>query len=755
MTVTFDAIQGQTYISVDLLDRALARIGVGPVLTCLGLETIHRLDAAGEFTASFAHNDPTLFPHLSIKNRVLRFYLDSEHAFTGIIEEAVINLENTGQRIVTVRGRDLAAELAESPVGFLELSTGTSGGPVTIGPASILNVANAFNGHTWTLDTTSDGFSTTISPGVYAKFAGESALQALVMLGEKIGEHFRVSDDGTRKMVWLRKTYPASGVYAIGGAGEPVQAETDPYQCFIQSFSESSEGYELATRVYPYGGGTGDTRLTLAATSRTAPAGYTLNKVENYIESTNAATELDANIGIYREFKDIRPISNTDADVVSAANALFDATLEYLRLRDSLDDVKTYTLAAIGVSSRIKAGRTIRVDYQDDLYVVAADLVVLEIHNRVNEAGAKLSSLTVSPVPRRSRTGDSTIVGELEQGKIFSAHPQTGPSAYTISYRLYIGWNQLEHKADMRFWFGDEVVQIQRVLWRFRIGPVVNTSVSLATVSSEASSASTTEGGSAHSHAVEMTSHTHAIPNHDHRIGLGQGSGGRNVGIFTGGVLYYEGTNIGVLTHDTEADSGATTSGDGGGTAETSDSESSHTHDMPHTHIITPDTEFGLFQETVLNTYNINGMEYSVNGSGFTPLNAATIITPNEWYEIDITEDVSVPMGAPGQFRPASAINTIEVRHNGREITSVSGTGATVTVNTATNHGLATGQKATISGTTNYNGTWTVTVVDSDTFTFAHTATPAESTGMIFTHKTVMMDAFLSIRQIIQSVQYL
>lgn len=65
----------------------------------------------------------------------------------------------------------------------------------------------------------------------------------------------------------------------------------------------------------------------------------------------------------------------------------------------------------------------------------------------------------------------------------------------------------------------------------------------------------------------------------------------------------------------------------------------------------------------------------------------------------------------------------------GAVITSIQGNGTTVTCNTATSHGLVTGDFVDISGTTTYDGSFQVTVTDSDTFTFLSVGTDSVTTG--------------------------
>ena len=109
---------------------------------------------------------------------------------------------------------------------------------------------------------------------MYVEFAGESVLNALIKIAEGKGEHFRLGTG--RSVVWLRKDLLPSGIRAIQG-GEPTAIDGNKNVCIILNLQEEKDTYEICSRVYPYGSGVGEARLTLAATSRTPPIGYVLS----------------------------------------------------------------------------------------------------------------------------------------------------------------------------------------------------------------------------------------------------------------------------------------------------------------------------------------------------------------------------------------------------------------------------------------------------------------------------------------------
>ena len=79
-------------------------------------------------------------------------------------------------------------------------------------------------------------------------------------------------------------------------------------------------------------------------------------------------------------------------------------------------------------------------------------------------------------------------------------------------------------------------------------------------------------------------------------------------------------------------------------------------------------------------------------------------------------------------------------------ITAIDGDATTITVDTVGDpHGLVVGDRLTIDGTSNYNGTFTVaTVTDADTFTIASTShnQSAESTGTVSQSNTGLFQHF-------------
>lgn len=199
-------------------------------------------------------------------------------------------------------------------------------------------------------------WSATATPR-YIEFDGQSVLAALVTLYEQGGqtggvpvrEHFRLGAGRTIEQLGSARTH--SGVRAVkAGAGDVV----------IKAVSQVADAADVVTRIYP----TSADGVTLLLTSRTAPAGYALNKTANFLEHVTGVAAFGA-IELARRFPDI---SMQQADSLTVhpemcANALFDAALEFLRQHGT--EQAFYDLELFGAQAALRPGDLIDVYYQE------------------------------------------------------------------------------------------------------------------------------------------------------------------------------------------------------------------------------------------------------------------------------------------------------------------------------------------------------------------------------------------------------
>jgi hypothetical protein len=144
--------------------------------------------------------------------------------------------------------------------------------------------------------------------------------------------------------------------------------------------------------------------------------------------------------------------------------------------------------------------------------------------------------------------------------------------------------------------------------------------------------------------------------------------------------------------------------------------------------------------------------------TGATVLNGGLSVTGNGSFTGDGTFAGNLAVNGTGQIKfpngttaQRSATPTVgSVRYNtslqtfegystysGQTISSITNVTTTATLTTAENHNLTTGTFVTVSGATpaEYNGTFSITVVDATSFTYTMTATPSGSASPVGSYK--------------------
>lgn len=479
-----------TEFYVQIEDSSGTKLGSGPLSSVTRWQYTARFDRAGSISFEFAANDPQAA--IVQNRRIARAYALLNGVWTevgaGVIDDIVTAPNDMGRVSLNVSGMDLIRELSYRTVGDLEIGEG-SGATHSAALTAISALAPAG----WS-------FTPAVAPDndyIYARYGGESVLGALVHLAERTQTHFYRSSGRT---LVFTSSFTSSGVRAIQATGD-LAAET----CAIVNLRRTVDTHDLLTRITPYGSGQGEARLTLAATSRAAPVGYTLSAANNYIENDSATSTYGLVNFPQVEFKEIGPISNTDADVQAAANMLFDAALEELRRRSTLASQETYTLTIAGCSQLLRPMQTIRLVYRDSDQGIDIDddLYILEATWQVDESGVRTTNLVVST---NDRWPVSDVVAAAEravEGRVFQAHPQLNANSYVTAYTKNVDENEI---AEFRFRFGAEVVNLQQVLFEFQILPFESTVRSVASDSPTTSSGGSTSTSSDSGGSVSTSS---------------------------------------------------------------------------------------------------------------------------------------------------------------------------------------------------------------------------------------------------------
>lgn len=618
---------------VDVEDASGNRIGKGP-LRGSQFRHLARLSASGEFSFIVSVADPNLTA-LTEKRNVVCKYVDRDGVLQtfggGVVDKITRSIAADGSFAITVSGNDDLRELTYRSVGTLDLSGGGAG--VSDGPDQVMALAPAG----WTIN---DGTTLT---NVYVGYDGETVLNALIGIGEHIGEHWRLGTGRSVDWIGPASTFAASGVRAVQHINNPVAAETADEIALITSLEEVSDAADLITRVIPRGSGNGGVALTLAHVTDTAPSGYTLNTGNNYIKRDASETTY-GHIERVLDFKNIGPLSNTTADIQAAANMLMQASVEHLRRYGTPQ--KFYKVGLAKVGQILQPGTTIRVVYRSIIDgVVKYDLdgtyIILEAEHAISAEGISTTSVTISTVDRMPMTDNDYLAQQVMSARVLSAHQQLGTSVDTFPYRDEM---DNSHGASMRFWLGDEYVSIQRAVLRFRIQPL------RSTVKSVAGSSTTTSSGGGSTTASGGGSTSGSGGNSTQSSNPGSWTNVNTTIQIPSGGNHYHGVGATIHTHDVTIPAHTHTI-------------PAHTHSTPdHTHELTPNIsmQYGIFEESGANTLALANLVIKLNGGA--DLNASVDDIGNGWYELDITEDLVDAVFRPAQENNEIAITTVTAK---------------------------------------------------------------------------------------------
>lgn len=300
-------------------------------------------------------------------------------------------------------------------------------GPTTKGLASVM----AFVPGGWSLDT-DNGYATT-GEAIYTQYRGETVLEALKILGELTGEHFRLG--AGRKVVWIRKN-PTDNPVACGYRAVPMygaSAEENPLACLIQSLTQSKDSYEQYSRIYPHGSGTYPDQITLEHATDDVPEGYAYSVELNYLK--HIATDDDLRIEKKMVWPEVVALGEGGAHDALAANQLLAVAVEYLKRHKDADE--SYDLVVVGLPGLVNPGETIPVQYWQyvggvKILDIDATLIILEPTIEITEDGMHTTTLAVSTTDAFPTNNDRYVARLLRQFTRAAFGGCTGPPSSWI-----------------------------------------------------------------------------------------------------------------------------------------------------------------------------------------------------------------------------------------------------------------------------------------------------------------------------------
>jgi hypothetical protein len=338
-----------------------------------------------------------------------------------------------------------------------------------------------------------NGWSATVNLGIgvvdsyYARFDGMTVFKALQKLCEEKGIHFRLGDTAQTLEVGNFSTNDVSLIQAA--AYTPEMDENDNIG-LIESITIDEDGEDKLDFIIALTATTGsDMAVTLEHSTRTTPYSIltdTWNGRTYYYIGSSIKTidEIMADNSLTIKtlvFDQIQVQSNSDADIESAANALYDAAVAYLTRH--LTPYKQYSIQASKIRQNIKPGDRILVQYagwiedeEGNLLPpvnINTDLYVIDVTESVSQDGLS-TSLKLANVDRHKLSAARVIVGELESAKIrnLTVKPYTTATSFVYAREL-----DPTHTALVPIRITDRVLRVRQVTLNVKTTPFRSTAV--------------------------------------------------------------------------------------------------------------------------------------------------------------------------------------------------------------------------------------------------------------------------------------
>jgi hypothetical protein len=506
-------------IRIDVLDAADNKTGEGPI-TSTGKVTIRRsLDKMGgcDFPV-MAIDSKTAVIGAGRKYRI--FHVD--FGLLGTFRHASQSLAaGSDKPALSVKTDDRLIELVQKNGYFRRNFNHIAVDSVV---SSLLSVVSG-----WSVGSVETGIgNTTVS------YEGESIFEALDVLRDRWGVHFRLggSSTGSDRTLDFGSFGDDSGIRLIRPESVPREMASNADVALITGLEIVEESEAIINRLIPVGAGAGTTQLTLQYANSTHPSYPVLTGTNAdgsafyYIQ--DATSQADYGL-VERPFErsDIRPLTNSTANLQNAANALYRAALAALL---KWKDPRTYYSVAVTKLDprRLRPGDKVRVvfrgvaQYQGRPYKwVDVDelLWVLDIEESYSADGKQSVKLEVATSGDR-RTSDGDILAKLTRDvSVFKTHVQ--PNLTHSPTGPYVKRMDASRPATFNVRLKEEVLAINRAMLRFQTSPLRSSVQSVAsgggstqtsssgggttaTSSNGGGSTESSDSGGSHSHSIRL-----------------------------------------------------------------------------------------------------------------------------------------------------------------------------------------------------------------------------------------------------------
>ena len=461
----------------DVFDAEGNRLGDGPVANIISAATTCALDAAGTWVMTCAADKRAL--DLLQSERRVNVYIGGRRLVQGIIRKRTIIEAATGV-MLQVEGPDILDELKRRNVllgrGFAN--------------ETLQSVCDTLIGLVpgWTIDVDAAIAGNRLN----MRLDGVSVLKAFQELFPRYGYHFRL---GANKQLVVGRFGQASGyrAHAIRWYTEEASDEL----VIVQQLTEEADTENLINRLYLQGAGEGTAALTLEGSTRSAP--YPIKELtgpdgqtQRYIEDADSIASY-GRIEKFVQFKEIGALSNSQADIRHAANALYDAGAAHLGRYAA--PYRNYSVVLRNAKS-LQIGDTIHLDYKAEVETVdgaaryfdlRGDFWIMECDESVGSE--TLTSLRIANVDRPPDTAAARVQSAIESVQARDLKPSLSTNTRTFVYEAPVSENT---PARFPLRFSDATRELLRVNLYLKTRPLTVNATTVAT----ADATTTADGGS-------------------------------------------------------------------------------------------------------------------------------------------------------------------------------------------------------------------------------------------------------------------
>lgn len=425
-----------SHLWLDIWDSTYShRVSSGPV-PCLSASIRRALDGPGTIEVSVPATHERALTDLQ-NRRIGEIYSDEglNKRLLGAFIIDTVRFSDAGQKALSVSGPDTLAILATR---LVRPRTSYSG----LLLQSVMQDLLSRSFPDWLIEPMAGG-----SPDVgtiSTRFDGQSVLRAFQEMMRNRRYHFRLKT-GTRKTVEFGFFSTLSRfdtrIEAVESANRQVL--NNGTLTLLERIEVIDESPDLINAILPYGAGEGDQALTLERSTRgraVVESSSVAKRDHHWLENPDSIAAY-GRIERRVNFKEIAPVTNSESDLIAAANALDDAA--YVMLQRVSQPRSVYRLVCRRPNVTIRPLDTVRVAYRGSVIRDGAlletrhingEFFVLTATETVTQDGIVLE-LEVSNVDVPVSDGATAVVGAVEAIEVNNITVKTFPSKNSFVYQ--------------------------------------------------------------------------------------------------------------------------------------------------------------------------------------------------------------------------------------------------------------------------------------------------------------------------------